>query len=89
MVFSGVGKTAGEMRQALQAGILCFNVESAPAITPSSARARVDRAATTTNTPPKTTDRIRFDDMVPLLIQRQVYSLDITSAEARDGSTGF
>jgi diaminopimelate decarboxylase len=30
VVFSGVGKTADEMRQALQAGILCFNVESAP-----------------------------------------------------------
>jgi diaminopimelate decarboxylase len=30
VVFSGVGKTANEMRQALQAGILCFNVESAP-----------------------------------------------------------
>ncbi len=30
VVFSGVGKTAAEMRQALQAGILCFNVESAP-----------------------------------------------------------
>lgn len=30
VVFSGVGKTAGEMRAALQAGILCFNVESAP-----------------------------------------------------------
>lgn len=30
VVFSGVGKTATEMRQALQAGILCFNVESAP-----------------------------------------------------------
>ena len=29
-VFSGVGKTADEMRQALAAGILCFNVESAP-----------------------------------------------------------
>ncbi len=29
VVFSGVGKTAAEMRQALQAGILCFNVESA------------------------------------------------------------
>jgi diaminopimelate decarboxylase len=28
VVFSGVGKTAGEMRQALEAGILCFNVES-------------------------------------------------------------
>lgn len=30
IVFSGVGKTADEMRQALAAGILCFNVESAP-----------------------------------------------------------
>ncbi|MBW7901163.1 MAG: diaminopimelate decarboxylase [Rhodocyclaceae bacterium] len=30
IVFSGVGKTAAEMRQALAAGILCFNVESAP-----------------------------------------------------------
>lgn len=28
VVFSGVGKTAGEMRAALEAGILCFNVES-------------------------------------------------------------
>lgn len=30
VVFSGVGKTAAEMRLALEAGILCFNVESAP-----------------------------------------------------------
>jgi len=29
IVFSGVGKTEREMRQALDAGILCFNVESA------------------------------------------------------------
>lgn len=29
VVFSGVGKSAGEMRMALDAGILCFNVESA------------------------------------------------------------
>ncbi|TKB49887.1 diaminopimelate decarboxylase [Ferrimonas sediminicola] len=28
VVFSGVGKTEAEMRQALRAGILCFNVES-------------------------------------------------------------
>ena len=28
VVFSGVGKTADEMREALTAGILCFNVES-------------------------------------------------------------
>lgn len=28
VVFSGVGKTAGEMKQALSAGILCFNIES-------------------------------------------------------------
>jgi diaminopimelate decarboxylase len=30
VVFSGVGKTDDEMRQALEAGILCFNVESEP-----------------------------------------------------------
>lgn len=30
IVFSGVGKSATEMAQALAAGILCFNVESAP-----------------------------------------------------------
>lgn len=29
VVFSGVGKTESEMRAALQAGIMCFNVESA------------------------------------------------------------
>lgn len=29
VVFSGVGKSAGELRQALAAGIACFNVESA------------------------------------------------------------
>ncbi|HKX41250.1 MAG TPA: diaminopimelate decarboxylase [Burkholderiaceae bacterium] len=28
IVFSGVGKTRSEMRQALEAGVLCFNVES-------------------------------------------------------------
>ena len=30
IVFSGVGKTRAEMAEALQAGILCFNVESEP-----------------------------------------------------------
>ncbi|MFC0284083.1 diaminopimelate decarboxylase [Camelimonas abortus] len=30
IVFSGVGKTRAEMRAALEAGILCFNVESEP-----------------------------------------------------------
>ncbi|WP_166444163.1 diaminopimelate decarboxylase [Pararobbsia silviterrae] len=30
IVFSGVGKTAGEMRVALEAGVKCFNVESIP-----------------------------------------------------------
>ncbi|MFH6782504.1 MULTISPECIES: diaminopimelate decarboxylase [Methylobacterium] len=30
IVFSGVGKTEGEMAAALEAGILCFNVESEP-----------------------------------------------------------
>ena len=30
IVFSGVGKTRDEMKQALDAGIFCFNIESAP-----------------------------------------------------------
>jgi len=30
VVFSGVGKTAGEMKLALDAGIFCFNIESVP-----------------------------------------------------------
>jgi diaminopimelate decarboxylase len=30
VVFSGVGKTAAEMREALEAGVKCFNVESIP-----------------------------------------------------------
>ena len=30
VVFSGVGKTAAEMKMALEAGIFCFNIESAP-----------------------------------------------------------
>lgn len=30
IIFSGVGKTDGEIEQALDAGILCFNVESEP-----------------------------------------------------------
>ena len=33
IVFSGVGKTAGEMRRALEVGIRCFNVESAAELT--------------------------------------------------------
>ncbi|WP_269931180.1 diaminopimelate decarboxylase [Aminobacter sp. HY435] len=39
VVFSGVGKTAREMDFALQAGILCFNVESEPELELLSARA--------------------------------------------------
>lgn len=38
-VFSGVGKSAEEIRQALAAGILCFNVESEPELL------RLDRVA--------------------------------------------
>ena len=33
VVFSGVGKSAAEIREALNAGILCFNVESASELT--------------------------------------------------------
>ena len=40
IVFSGVGKTAGEMDAALIAGIKCFNVESEPELHMLAARAR-------------------------------------------------
>ncbi|MDF1599235.1 diaminopimelate decarboxylase [Mesorhizobium sp. YIM 152430] len=40
IVFSGVGKTAGEMDFALQAGIHCFNVESEPELELLSERAQ-------------------------------------------------
>ncbi len=39
VVFSGVGKTGAEIRRALEAGILCFNVESASELV------RIDRIA--------------------------------------------
>lgn len=39
ILFSGVGKTAGEIDFALEAGILCFNVESEPELELLSARA--------------------------------------------------
>ena len=42
IVFSGVGKSADEMRQALSAGILCFNVESESELT------RLERVAAET-----------------------------------------
>jgi diaminopimelate decarboxylase len=41
IVFSGVGKTASDIRDALNAGILCFNVESASEL------ARIDAIAAT------------------------------------------
>lgn len=39
IMFSGVGKTAGEMDMALEAGIYCFNVESEPELEVLNARA--------------------------------------------------
>jgi diaminopimelate decarboxylase len=46
VVFSGVGKTEQEMRTALEAGILCFNVESAPELARlESVARRLDRRA--------------------------------------------
>ncbi len=43
VVFSGVGKTAAEMAQALQAGVRCFNVESVPELDRLSAVAVAER----------------------------------------------
>ncbi|MCD7110646.1 diaminopimelate decarboxylase [Rhizobium sp. DKSPLA3] len=46
IMFSGVGKTAGEMDLALEAGIYCFNVESEPELEVLNARAvRLNRQA--------------------------------------------
>ncbi|MFP5077352.1 diaminopimelate decarboxylase [Rhizobium sp. YIM 134829] len=46
IMFSGVGKTAGEMDLALEAGIYCFNVESEPELEVLNARAvRLDTRA--------------------------------------------
>jgi diaminopimelate decarboxylase len=54
-VFSGVGKTATEMRAALQAGVLCFNVESA------AERERLDRVAAAMRTPAPISLRVNPD----------------------------
>jgi diaminopimelate decarboxylase len=55
IVFSGVGKTEAEMRAALAAGILCFNVESASELE------RLDRVAGTMGTPAPVSLRINPD----------------------------
>jgi diaminopimelate decarboxylase len=54
-VFSGVGKTAAEMRAALQAGVLCFNVESAAELE------RLDRVAAAMRTPAPISLRVNPD----------------------------
>jgi len=54
-VFSGVGKTEQEMRQALAAGILCFNVESEPEL------ARLARVAATMGATARVSVRINPD----------------------------
>jgi diaminopimelate decarboxylase len=57
-VFSGVGKSEEEMRQALAAGILCFNVES------ESELARLERVAAETGTTAAVGLRV-YPDIVP------------------------
>ena len=54
-VFSGIGKTADEMRQALAAGILCFNVESEPELL------RLDRVAAESGTTARVSLRVNPD----------------------------
>ena len=49
IVFSGVGKTREEMRQALAAGIACFNVESEAELDVLNAVALADRKSTRLN----------------------------------------
>jgi len=55
VVFSGVGKSADEMRQALAAGILCFNVESEGEL------ARLEAAAAETGTTAAVSLRVNPD----------------------------
>jgi diaminopimelate decarboxylase len=55
VVFSGVGKTADEIRQALAAGILCFNVESASEL------GRIERIAAETGSVAPVSFRVNPD----------------------------
>ncbi len=55
IVFAGVGKTGDEIRQALQAGILMFNVESQPEL------AAIDRAAAALGTQARVALRLNPD----------------------------
>jgi diaminopimelate decarboxylase len=55
VVFSGVGKTAVEIRQALEADILCFNVESAAEL------ARIERLAAEHGRPAPVSFRVNPD----------------------------
>ena len=55
VVFSGVGKTAAEIRQALEADILCFNVESAAEL------ARIERLAAEYGRPAPVSFRVNPD----------------------------
>lgn len=55
VVFSGVGKSAGEMRRALELGIYCFNVESEPELE------RLDRLAGEMGTTARVSLRVNPD----------------------------
>jgi diaminopimelate decarboxylase len=55
VVFSGVGKSAAEIRQALEADILCFNVESAAEL------ARIERLAAEHGRPAPVSFRVNPD----------------------------
>ncbi len=55
VVFSGVGKTAAEIRQGLEADILCFNVESAAEL------ARIERLAAERGHPAPVSFRVNPD----------------------------
>ncbi|PIX76488.1 MAG: diaminopimelate decarboxylase [Rhodocyclales bacterium CG_4_9_14_3_um_filter_68_10] len=55
VVFSGVGKSEGELRQALETGILCFNVESAAELS------RIERVAEAARRPAPIALRVNPD----------------------------
>ena len=55
VIFSGLGKSEVEIKQALKAGIFCFNVESAPELT------RIDAVASRLNLQAKISVRVNPD----------------------------
>ncbi|MEJ2382340.1 MAG: diaminopimelate decarboxylase [Gammaproteobacteria bacterium] len=82
VVFSGVGKTAAEMRRALEAGIRCFNVESEPELE------RLDQIAAALGVRAPVSLRVNPDvdakthPYISTGLKQNKFGIDITRAEA-------